>query len=208
MIRVDGILVSEGEGGVYGERMLRGFRVWNPYRSKLAAYYYKGGSIDITPSTKVLYLGAAHGTTVSHVADYADVVYAVENAPRPMQDLLAVASRRKNIIPLFADATRPASYAPLVETVQLLVQDVASPDQPGIARSNSAFLEDGGMALVSIKARSIDVTRNPADVVDECCRTLAGSPLDVMSVTWLEPYHRDHAMLVCRKRKQRPEEEK
>ena len=74
MIWVDGVLVSIGEGGVYGERTLSGKRVWNPYRSKLAAYYHLGGDVEIDRLTRVLYLGAAHGTTVSHVADYAEIV--------------------------------------------------------------------------------------------------------------------------------------
>jgi len=200
MIRVDGVLVSEGEGGVYGERMLKGFRVWNPYRSKLAAYYYLGGDVEIENSMRVLYLGAAHGTTVSHVADYAEIVYAVENAYAPMRDLLVVAARRQNIIPIFADATRPSSYAPLVETVQLLIQDVAHPDQAGIALKNSAFLVPNGMAVIAIKTRSIDVSRSPREVADESCRALEGTPLTVQKVIWLEPYHRDHAILVCTKR--------
>ena len=38
-----------------------------------------------------------------------------EFAPRPMQDLIEVARRRKNVIPIMADATRPDRYAPLVE---------------------------------------------------------------------------------------------
>ncbi|MCU0632411.1 MAG: fibrillarin-like rRNA/tRNA 2'-O-methyltransferase [Methanolinea sp.] len=199
MIWEDGILVSRGEGGVYGERVLRGQRVWNPYRSKLAAYYYRGGDVDIDPSLRVLYLGAAHGTTVSHVADYAETVYAVENAYAPMRDLLAVAARRENIIPLFADATRPNTYAPLVEMVQLLFQDVAHPDQAGIARANSVFLGPGGVAILAIKTRSIDVSRSPRDVVDDTCAALAGSPLTVEKELWLEPYHHDHAILVCKK---------
>ncbi|CAH2070225.1 unnamed protein product [Thlaspi arvense] len=46
------------------------YRVWNPFRSKLAAALL--GGIDnmwIKPGAKVLYLGAASGTTVSHVSD-------------------------------------------------------------------------------------------------------------------------------------------
>lgn len=46
------------------------YRVWNPFRSKLAAGVL-GGVEDtyIHPGCKVLYLGAASGTSVSHVAD-------------------------------------------------------------------------------------------------------------------------------------------
>ncbi|KAJ8427947.1 hypothetical protein Cgig2_023242 [Carnegiea gigantea] len=46
------------------------YRVWNPFRSKLAAAIIGGvDNIWIKPGAKVLYLGAASGTTVSHVSD-------------------------------------------------------------------------------------------------------------------------------------------
>lgn len=45
------------------------YRVWNPFRSKLAAAVLGGlDDIFIKPGAKVLYLGAASGTSVSHVA--------------------------------------------------------------------------------------------------------------------------------------------
>jgi rRNA 2'-O-methyltransferase fibrillarin (EC 2.1.1.-) len=115
MIRIDGQLVSSGSGGVYNERMVKGYRVWDPYRSKLAALCMLDESLDLAADMKVLYLGAANGTTVSHVADYVDCVYAVEFAPRPLRDLLVVAEKRKNIVPIAGDATRPDRYAPFME---------------------------------------------------------------------------------------------
>ncbi len=46
------------------------YRVWNPFRSKLAAGILGGiDNIHIAPGKKVLYLGGSAGTTVSHVAD-------------------------------------------------------------------------------------------------------------------------------------------
>jgi len=46
------------------------YRVWNPFRSKLAAAILGGiDEIHMPPGSKVLYLGAASGTTVSHVSD-------------------------------------------------------------------------------------------------------------------------------------------
>ena len=46
------------------------YRVWNPFRSKLAAAILGGvEQIHMPPGSKVLYLGAASGTTVSHVSD-------------------------------------------------------------------------------------------------------------------------------------------
>ncbi|MEM2124451.1 MAG: fibrillarin-like rRNA/tRNA 2'-O-methyltransferase [Methanolinea sp.] len=194
---IDGVLVSRGEAGVYGERTLKGYRVWSPRRSKLAAYYYLGGEVTLEPAMRVLYLGAAHGTTVSHVADYAEVVYAVENAPAPMRDLLAVAERRMNIVPIFADAACPETYVPLVEEVDLLFQDVSHPDQVLIARRNFPFLGEGGIALVAVKARSIDVAGKPQDVVRRAAKELARHGIRTRKVVWLGPYHRDHAILEC-----------
>ena len=44
--------------------------MWNPFRSKLAASIVGGiENVYMQPGSKVLYLGAASGTTVSHVAD-------------------------------------------------------------------------------------------------------------------------------------------
>lgn len=55
----------DGEGGDKIE-----YRVWNPFRSKLAAAILGGiDKIHMKPGSKVLYLGAASGTTVSHVSD-------------------------------------------------------------------------------------------------------------------------------------------
>jgi fibrillarin-like pre-rRNA processing protein len=140
MIWVDGVLVSRGEGGVYGERMLGDTRIWDPYRSKLSALYHLNKGVELEPDMRVLYLGAAHGTTASHIADYVEVVYAVEFAPRPMQDLLEVARQRGNIVPIMADAAQPEQYALLLEPVDLVYQDVAQPDQVSIALRNCAFL--------------------------------------------------------------------
>lgn len=56
------------EGGIDGTKVE--YRVWNPFRSKLAAGVLNGlDDIYIAPGKKVLYLGAASGTSVSHVAD-------------------------------------------------------------------------------------------------------------------------------------------
>ena len=197
MIRRGDVLVSKGEGGVYGERILEGYRVWDPYRSKLAALYLVGAGVELVPAMKVLYLGAANGTTVSHVADYVEVVYAVEFAPRPMQDLLEVARRRRNVMPIMADASSPEQYAPLVETVDLLYQDVAQPDQAAIALRNCAFIRTGGHLVLMLKTRSVDIRKQPGEVFRDTLDILISAGLTVTESTWLAPYHQDHAAIVC-----------
>lgn len=65
------------------------YRVWNPFRSKLAAGVLGGMSeIFIAPGKKVLYLGAASGTSVSHVADIVGPVcyffFVLDNVTAPL----------------------------------------------------------------------------------------------------------------------------
>jgi rRNA 2'-O-methyltransferase fibrillarin len=108
------------------------YRVWNPFRSKLAAAIMGGiEDIHMLPGSKVLYLGAASGTTVSHVSDIVGpvggaciskqrphlqegLVYAVEFSHRSGRDLLNVAKKRSNIIPIIEDARHPHKYRMLV----------------------------------------------------------------------------------------------
>ncbi|MCX6700568.1 MAG: fibrillarin-like rRNA/tRNA 2'-O-methyltransferase [Methanomicrobiales archaeon] len=197
MIWVENVLVSPGEGGVYGERMLKEYRVWDPYRSKLAAYYYLGGEFELTPDMVVLYLGAANGTTVSHVADYAGTVYAIEFAPRPMQDMVAVARRRNNVVPLMADAAQPERYAPLLEMADLIYQDIAQPEQVTIAIRNRVFLREGGRMLIMLKTRSIDTAEVPGVVLERSVAALEAARITVLDTKWLDPYHKDHAAMLC-----------
>jgi fibrillarin-like pre-rRNA processing protein len=199
MMWIDEVLVSNGEGGVYNERMLKGSRVWDPYRSKLSALYHVGTGPELTKDMRVLYLGAANGTTVSHVADYTECVYAVEFAPRPMQDLLEVARRRKNVVPIMADASQPEQYAPLVEWVNLLYQDVAQPNQDTIAIRNCAFLKPGGSLVLMLKTRSVDVRKEPPEVFQDTLDSLTSAGLEIVESEWLTPYHDDHAAIVCKK---------
>ncbi|HJJ47965.1 MAG TPA: fibrillarin-like rRNA/tRNA 2'-O-methyltransferase [Methanocorpusculum sp.] len=201
MIDVNGTLVSPGKGGVYGEKMLGDYRVWDPYRSKLAALWYLDRtSAELAKSDKVLYLGAANGTTVSHVADYTDCVYAVEFAPRPMQDLLAVAVRRKNIIPIYGDATQPQEYAAVLEECDLLYQDVAQPAQAKIACKHLPFLKKGGRLLLMLKTRSVDIRKSPEEVFADSCAELEADGFTVEKSVWLNPYHLDHACIIAVKK--------
>jgi fibrillarin-like pre-rRNA processing protein len=199
LIWIGDVLVSQGEGGVYNERLLGGARVWDPHRSKLSALYHVGTGIELTSGMRVLYLGAANGTTASHVADYVEVVYAVEFAPRPMQDLLEVCRRRRNIIPIMADAARPECYVPLVESVDLIYQDVAQPDQVSIALRNCLFLKDGGNLILMLKTRSVNVRKEPAEVFEDTLASLISAGLFIQESVWLAPYHPDHAAIICRK---------
>lgn len=58
---------------------------------------------SVRPGAKVLYLGAASGTSVSHVADIVGptgIVFAVEFSHRSGRDLINMATHRTNVIPI------------------------------------------------------------------------------------------------------------
>lgn len=107
------------------------YRVWNPFRSKLAAGILGGvDDIYMRPGSKVLYIGAASGTSVSHVADIVGPsgnVFAVEFSHRSGRDLINMATHRTNVIPIVEDARHPHKYRMLMPMVDCIFADVAQP---------------------------------------------------------------------------------
>lgn len=177
------------------------YRVWNPFRSKLAAAVLGGvDKIHMPPGSKVLYLGAASGTTVSHVSDIVGpegLVYAVEFSHRSGRDLINVAKKRTNIIPIIEDARHPHKYRMLVGMVDTVFADVAQPDQARIVALNSQyFLKNGGHFVISIKASCIDSTAQPEAVFTAEVKKLQADKLKPQEQITLEPYERDHAVVV------------
>jgi fibrillarin-like pre-rRNA processing protein len=185
---------------VYGEPTDGPWRLWDAGRSKLGATLELGLDTGLVGAETVLYLGAASGTTASHVADFAGPTYAVEFAPRPARDLVDVADGRANLFPLLKDARKPETYAHVVESeVDVLVQDVATRGQARVATRNRQFLRDDGRLLAAIKARSEDVTRDPDAVFEDVLDELRGS-YEVCSTARLDRYHDDHLAVVARPR--------
>lgn len=177
------------------------YRVWNPFRSKLAAGILGGlENIYIKPGTKLLYLGAASGTTVSHCSDIVGetgLVYAVEFSHRSGRDLIEMAKKRTNIIPIIEDARHPAKYRMLVGMVDTIFSDVAQPDQARIVALNAQyFLKSGGHFVISIKANCIDSTQKASVVFAKEVETLQKENFKPEEQLTLEPFERDHAIVV------------
>ncbi|KAM0047317.1 putative fibrillarin, S-adenosyl-L-methionine-dependent methyltransferase [Helianthus debilis subsp. tardiflorus] len=177
------------------------YRVWNPFRSKLAAAILGGvDHIWMKPGSRVLYLGAASGTTVSHVSDLVGptgVVYAVEFSHRSGRDLVNMAKKRTNVIPIIEDARHPAKYRMLVAMVDVIFSDVAQPDQARILALNASyFLKTGGYFVISIKANCIDSTVPAEAVFAAEVKKLQAEQFKPMEQVTLEPFERDHACVV------------
>jgi len=182
---------------VYGEPTDGEWRAWDPHRSKLGAMLERGMTTGLSGGETVLYLGAAAGTTVSHVADFAGPTYAVEFAPRPMRELLDAVDSRPRLFPLLKDARTPETYAHVVEPVDVIVQDVATRGQATVAATNARFLRPDGYLLLAVKARSEDVTADPEAVFDAVCDDLRET-YEIRDSRRLDPYHDDHLGVVAR----------
>ncbi len=189
---------------VYGEdlRVVGGveYRRWDPFRSKFAALLLKGAPRGLgAGSASVLYLGAAHGTTVSHLADLwpEAPIYAVEKSPTSFAPLLALARRRENLRPLLADAQLPERYAADVGEVDFLYQDVAQRDQVGIFLENARIcLAPGGTAILMLKVRSVTQRKPAAVIVREARAALARQRFEVRREVDLAPFSKEHVALI------------
>ncbi|HET7405408.1 MAG TPA: fibrillarin-like rRNA/tRNA 2'-O-methyltransferase [Candidatus Bathyarchaeia archaeon] len=189
---------------VYGEETVivdgREYRLWDPYRSKLAAAIKKGMSrVPIRPGSRVLYLGASSGTTASHVSDIVGskgLVYCVEFAQRSFRDLVNnVCKERRNMIPIFEDARFPVRYRSVVQTVNAIYSDVAQPDQARILSENlDSYLEEKGEFLMAVKARSIDQSREPTEIYSHEKSVLETRGYRVSEMVRLDPFEKDHCM--------------
>ncbi len=190
---------------VYGEeRIIKDnieYRYWDPFRSKLAAALLKNMSQFISPNSKVLYLGAASGTTISHVSDITPkgFVFGIEFSKRVAKQLFILSMRRKNLASILADANRPEDYVPYVPTVDVLYQDVAQKNQVEIFIKNAdLFLKKGGFGFLALKAKSVDVTKKPKQVYDMAYRKLL-EHFDVLEYKNIAPFQKDHMVYLVRK---------
>lgn len=193
---------------VYGERLIRydgvEYRVWDAFRSKLAAAILKGlKTIPIKPNHSVLYLGAASGTTASHVSDIVGEkghVYCVEFASRSIRDLVDnVCPYRTNMSPILEDARFPEKYAMFMQgKVDDIYCDIAQPEQAKVLADNANhFLKSSGWVMLAVKSQSIDVTKEPSEVYKLEVKVLEKHGFDIQQVVHLEPYDKAHAMIVA-----------
>jgi fibrillarin-like pre-rRNA processing protein len=184
---------------VYGEPLveLEGveYRRWVPSRSKLAAAVESGADLGLRQDSEVVYLGAASGTTVSHVSDIVSegFVTAVEFSRDVARDLLGVAETRGNIAPAVADARRPEKYQSFVEEPDILVQDVSQRDQVEIFERNAERLFDSGRGLLVVKAGAIDSSAEPEEVFEQVEDEIS---LEVEDFVDLSPFYTDQRLFV------------
>ncbi len=179
------------------------YRVWTPYRSKIAAALIKElKTIPINEKSHILYLGAASGTTCSHLSDIVrdqGKIYCVEFSSRVIRELVGVCEARINLIPILGDVRYPDQYSMQIpEQVDIIYSDVAQPEQSQIVIKNAeAFLKPSGWILLFVKSRSVDVTKAPERIYKEQVKILKNAAFRIVEIARLSPYSEDHALIVA-----------
>jgi len=198
---------------IYGESLIRQLvdgekvelRSWDPFRSKLAAAVLNRlKTFPYASGTRSLYLGASTGTTVSHLSDIVGAngrIFAIEVAPRVARELMEnVVKYRKNVVPIVADAKHPEKYGSVYGNIGVLYCDIAQPDQTEIAVKNcKEYLQKDGILFLVVKASSIDALKPKNQVISDQVEMLKQSRFEMLERIDLEPFDRNHAMLVSRK---------
>ena len=180
------------------------YRSFSPSRTKLAAAVKRRAEHwPFEPASRVLYLGAAAGTTVTFLSDICPEgeILAVEFAPEPFRDLVEVARSRSNVVPILADARRPRDYmAQVAGPVDVVYQDLAQRDQWGILHRNAeAFLAPDGWAVLVVKARSVSATDPAQAVYDGVRRSAESAGYSVMEFIDLDPFDREHGVFILKR---------
>jgi fibrillarin-like pre-rRNA processing protein len=181
------------------------YRSFPPSATKLAALVKVGvSSWPFRSDSRVLYLGAGAGTTVSYVSDicHNGTVIAVEFAPEPFMSLVDMARDRPNVLPILADARDPSAYAvQVVQPVDVIYQDVAQRDQWGIAHKNAeALLKGSGLLVLVVKARSVDVAKRASDVYAEVAAEASASGYQVVENVDIGDFAEGHSVLIAKRR--------
>lgn len=177
----------------------KSLELWNPFISKPAAAILNGlKTFPIKKGQKILYLGAAHGTTVSHFSNIIEngIIYGVEFSDKIISNLLKKAKTKTNIIPILEDARFPENYG-WIGKVDLVYEDIAQRDQVLILKRNLVFLNKGYFIL-ALKAKAIDSVRNVKEVYGEVLKDLK-KDYEITETIELEPYERDHLFIVGKK---------
>lgn len=191
----------------FDERILRNkgeeYREFDPTRSKLAAAILKGTTnAGIRKNDVVLYLGVSHGYTASFVSDMIGpegLLLGIDPAPRVIRDLVFLAKERQNMVPLLADANHPEEYVGRVCLADIVYQDIAQKNQAEIFLKNcKIFLKPGGYGLLAVKARSINIKQDAKQIFNDV-RKAVEKELTVIDFRILDPFEKDHCMIIVKK---------
>lgn len=189
-------------------------RRWDPNRSKLGAGLLRTRNDPslLLPNagSTVLYLGAGHGTTISHLHDhlcgaknrFEGRLVAVDLAPRCLRDLTYLAEQRPGLVPVLGDARKFDAWGVLIPSrVDWLFQDVAQAGQVEIFLSAvRRFLSKEGIGLLSLKAASERHNDGGDEDIFAAAIAQLSSEVELLEHINLTGFEDQHALFVVRRR--------
>ena len=189
-------------------------RRWDPNRSKLGAGLLRTRNDPrlLLPNagSTVLYLGAGHGTTISHLHDhlcgaknrFGGRLVAVDLAPRCLRDLTYLAEHRPGLVPVLGDARKFDAWGVLIPSrVDWLFQDVAQAGQVDIFLSAvRRFLSQDGIGLLSLKAASERHNDGGDEDIFAAAIAQLSSEVELLEHINLTGFEDQHALFVIRRR--------
>ena len=187
-VSVDGERVVEERGKVY--------RRWEPMRSKLSASMHLKLQNFPFKNSNVLYLGASTGTTVSHLSEISNLIWAVELSPISLSKLVSFAERRKNVVPILDDARYPERYEIFVEKPKIIYQDISQRDQVEIFIKNMLHYSPK-WGFLMLKTRTIDIREKPKEIMKKKAKLL-GEYFSIEEIINISKYQKDHYTIVVR----------
>ncbi len=204
--RKDGIYAQSEYGtAIFREKIIRDhgnvYREWEPKRSKLGAAILNGlDQVPVGEESRILYLGASTGTTVSYISDLAfkGMVFAVELSYDPFLKLLKLSESRNNIIPILEDAGNPEKFSFLVDRVDLIYQDISQRDQIGIFNENASMFKEAEWAILILKARSISARKSEKEILSENIARI--KDFRVLQKIDLKPYDLSNYLLLMKRK--------
>ena len=192
---------SKFKESVYGEKIVeqkgKVYRRWEPIRSKLSAAMHLHLENFHFKNSRILYLGAATGTTVSHLSDIGDIIWAVEISPLSLNKLVHLAEKRDNIVPVLEDARYPDKYSIFVEKPEVLYQDISQRDQVDIFIKNMEYFSPS-YGYLMLKTRTIDVRKKPKEILREKAKEI-GDFYSIEEIINISKYQKDHYAIVVRR---------
>ena len=189
-------------------------RRWDPNRSKLGAGLLRTRNDPsfLLPDagSTILYLGAGHGTTISHLHDhlcgaknrFGGRLVAVDLAPRCLRDLTYLAEHRPGLVPVLGDARKFDAWGVLIPSrVDWLFQDVAQAGQVDIFLSAvRRFLSQDGIGLLSLKAASERHNDGGDEDIFAAAIAQLSSEVELLEHINLTGFEDQHALFVVRRR--------
>ena len=156
----------------------------------------------------ILYLGAGHGTTISHLHDMIcgmnnnarGRIIGVDIAPRCLRDLTFLANPRPGLIPVLGDARKYSEWQVyLPNKVDWIFQDVAQSAQVDIfLGACDKFLNKGGTALLSLKAASERWTKEGEKALFQQVEAkIKDSGFEIVEAIDISRFEENHVLFHC-----------